>query len=117
LIAGREAVPANETDRFWDFNETKSTALIETMVQQLSYARWTFEIESRERRLIETPRRENSDPPTNTKSFGRAQISNQFATVSPQQAIIPNAKVGTVHNKRKTIVQPTANVALDELNG
>jgi hypothetical protein len=43
-----EAALANETDRFWDLKETKSTAAMETVVLQMRYARWGFEIENRE---------------------------------------------------------------------
>jgi hypothetical protein len=92
-----EAAAANETDRFWNFDETKSSALIETLVQQMRYARWMFETESSEGTVItETPCSENSDIPINTKSLGKAQISKHFAAVRPHQAIISNQKVVTV---------------------
>jgi hypothetical protein len=99
----REEALANETDRFWNFDDTKSMAQRESVVQQMRYPRWTFEIESRERRAVETLCGENSYGPTNTKSFGRAQISDHFATVSPHHKIIANQKVRTAHNKRETI--------------
>jgi hypothetical protein len=109
-----EAAITNETDRVWDFNKTKSTALRESLVQQMRYARWTFEIEGRERRVSEkTPRSENSDLPTNAKSLGRAQISNQLAAVNSQQTIGFDKKVVTVYNKRKTTGR---RIAADEVN-
>jgi hypothetical protein len=108
---------ANETDRFWDRNKPKSTALRETGIQQMCYVRWEFEIESLERRTAaETQCLEKSELLTNTKSFGRAQISNQFATVSPQQTIIPNQKVAIVYNKWEMSSRWMETLTLDELN-
>jgi hypothetical protein len=72
----------------------------------MRYATWTFEIESRERPVVgETLCSENSDIGTNTKSVGTPQISNQFATVSPHQAIVPDQKVVTVQSKSRMIVR------------
>jgi hypothetical protein len=82
----------------------------------MRYATWSFKIESRERRVIETLCGENCDLPIYTKSFARVQITNQFATVSPKQTIVVNAKVGTGYNKRETIVPLIVTVAPDELN-
>jgi hypothetical protein len=94
-----EALLTDEKHRFWEFNETKPPATKETVVQKMRYARWMFKIDSRERRVVaETLCRENSDLPTNTKSFGIAEISNQFATVSPNQTIVANQKVVAVYN-------------------
>jgi hypothetical protein len=87
----REAMFANETDRLWDFDGTKLGARRESMVQQMRYARWTFEIESCERRVMaETQCRENRYLPTNTKSLGTTHVSNQFATVNPHQTTVSN---------------------------
>jgi hypothetical protein len=115
--ASSEAVRANETGRFWDFKETKPIALTETALQQIRYTRWTFEIETPKRRATaETLGGEKSDLPINTKSFGTAQISNQFATVSPQQTIIPNQKVAIVYNKWEMSGRWIETLTLDELN-
>jgi hypothetical protein len=96
-----KAVISNETDRFSDFNETKSTAITEIKVQQTRYARWTFEIESRERRVSEkTPCSENSDLPTN-------------ANASSQQTISSDKRVVAVYNKPKTTGR---RIAADEVN-
>jgi hypothetical protein len=85
----------------------KLTAIQESTVQQMSDVRWTSEIESPERRAFaETLCGENSYLPTSTKSFGKAQISNHFAIVSPNQTIVSNQKVVIVSNKRETISQP-----------
>jgi hypothetical protein len=82
LSAVLKAGIANEKDRFWDFNQAKSTAAIESVMPQMRYPRWTFEIESRERRAVaETQWRKKSDLPINTNSWGTAQIANHFATV------------------------------------
>jgi hypothetical protein len=116
LAAVKEAVLTNETDRFWNVDEAKSTALRESVVQQMRYPRWTFEIESYERSAFETLCGENSYCTINTKSFGRAQISNHFATVSPHQTIIANQKVRTVHNKRETIALRIETHAIDEFD-
>jgi hypothetical protein len=70
LIARREAGGANERDRFWDFNETKSSAVRESEGQQMRYARRMFEIESCERRVEEEAMGcKNGHFPTNTKSL------------------------------------------------
>jgi hypothetical protein len=83
----------------------------------MRYATWTFEIESCERgEVTETHCGEHSDLPIDRKSWRRAQISNQFATVTPHETIIPHAKVGTVYNKQETIVPLTIMIMLDELN-
>jgi hypothetical protein len=113
----REAELTNETDRVWDFNETKLTTLIETVVQQMCDARWTFEVESREPIVFsETRCAENSDLTTNTKSFGSAQISNQFPTISTHQAIFVNQKVVTVYNKWETFGTRIETFAVDEFD-
>jgi hypothetical protein len=78
-----KAVMANETDRFWDLNETELSAIRESSVQQMRYPRWRLEMYIPERRApVETPGAENSDFPTNTESFGTDKTANQFATVS-----------------------------------
>jgi hypothetical protein len=108
---------ANKMNRFWNFNEAKSTAIIETPVQQMCDARWKLEFESRKRALpAETPCGENTDLPTNAKHFGRAQISNHFATVSPYQTFIANQKVFMVYNKWETIARRIEIPAVDEFD-
>jgi hypothetical protein len=65
---------------------------------------------------VKTPCGENSDLPTNTESFGRAQILNHFATVRPHQTIVDNQKVIVVYNKWETMIPPMKSLALNELN-
>jgi hypothetical protein len=98
-----KAEPANETYRFWNFNETKTAVKRETVVEQMRD--FNFESESPDRRAVpETVCGENSDFTTNTKTFGTAKISNHFPTVSTHQTIVSNEKVGTVYNNWETIV-------------
>jgi hypothetical protein len=112
-----EAPFTNETDRFGDFNETKSSTVKETLVQQMCYARWKFKTESCERRAIaETLCGENGYRATNTKSFGRAQISNHFQTVSPHQTTVADQKVFMVYKKWKTFVRWIETFAVDEFD-
>jgi hypothetical protein len=87
------------------------------MVQQMCCARWALEIESPEAIAVKKTRcRQNCDLSANTKSLGRAQMSNQFATVSQNQAMVSNQKVGTAHNKRETIMKSIETLALDEID-
>jgi hypothetical protein len=111
LSTVNEAEPANETDRVWDFNEAKSTAVIKSMVQQVCYVGWRFKIESRERRAFhETLCPENSYLTAHKNTFGRAQILNHFVTVSPHKKGISNQKVETVDRAKEMIRQPTRRI-------
>jgi hypothetical protein len=82
-------------------------AIGETVHRKSRDAGWKFEVETDQKRVFrETSGGDNSDVPTNTESVRRVEIADQLATVSPQQATVPNQKVGKIEKIRECVAAP-----------